>query len=169
VSGIAPERSEGPHRIARGNSTAGTVRGPKSASPAGTTTRPEDTGRVFRPTRRRTRRTRTLPRRAADRPCRGWAAHAVTALCPRLEGTTQVVGCEDLIQTWSRPMVESGMPTSRTQPPPQVGTTNGHWPPPRRPSQARVPITEDDASRLAILVTRVRQVRQVHRPPRPSG
>jgi hypothetical protein len=66
-------------------------------------------------------------------------------------------------------MVELGMPRSRTYPPHRVGTANGHWPAPRRPSQARVPITEDDASRLAILVTRVRQVRQVHRPPRPTG
>jgi hypothetical protein len=65
---------------------------------------------------------------------------AVTVLCPRSEGTTQVVGCEDLIQTWSRPMVESGMPTSRTYPPHQVGTANGHWPPPRRPSEAPVHI-----------------------------
>jgi hypothetical protein len=44
--------------------------------PAGTTTRPEDTDRAFRPTRRGTRRTRTLPRRAADRPSRGWAAQS---------------------------------------------------------------------------------------------
>jgi hypothetical protein len=154
-------RSVGLNRPRRGRDPAPAAFG-RCPHPAGTTTRPEDTGRAFRPTRRGTRRTRTLPRRAADRPSRSWAAHAVTVRCPRLEGTTQVVGCEDLIQTWTRPMVESGMPTSRTYPPHQVGAANGHWPPPRRPSEARVHSTEDDASTLAILVSAGDRFRQVH-------